>query len=127
VEQRTKVLIVEDEALFAYTMQEVLSLFGFEVIGVAATVTEALHLSEMSKPDLAIFDVRLAGMRDGIEGARLLRERSGVPVVFVSAQGDQPTRDRAAAIGPVAYLVKPIQPQLLITAVEEAIRAQRSL
>ena len=94
-----KVLIVEDEAVFAYTMQEVLSLFGFEVIGVAATVTEALRLSELSRPDLAIFDVRLAGRRDGIEGAQLLRERSGLSVVFVSAQGDQPTRDRAAAVG----------------------------
>ena len=40
MEQRPKVLIVEDEAVFAYTMREVLNLVGFEVVGVAATVTE---------------------------------------------------------------------------------------
>ena len=87
MEQRPKVLIVEDELLIACTMQEVLSLVGFDVIGVAATVSEALRLSDMHKPDLAILDVRLAGRRDGIEGAQLLRDRSGLPVVFVTAQG----------------------------------------
>ena len=121
-----KVLIVEDEAVFAYTMQEVLSVFGFEVIGVAATVTEALRLYELSKPDLAIFNVRLAGRRDGIEGAQLLRERSGLSVVFVSAQGDQPTRDRAAAVGPVAYLEKPVNSQELIRAVVKGTKGQRN-
>ena len=98
---------------------------GCEVVGVAATVTEALHLSEIFKPDLAIFDVRLTGRRDGIEGARLLRERSGLPVVFVSAHGDQPTRDRAAAVGPVDFLDKPLNLRKLIAAVEKGIRERQ--
>jgi DNA-binding NarL/FixJ family response regulator len=59
VERRWKVLIVEDEALVAWSMDEVLSLVGFEVVGVAATVSEPLCIAEATKPDLAIFDVRL--------------------------------------------------------------------
>jgi two-component system, response regulator PdtaR len=93
---RAKVLVVEDDAVIAMSMREILSLVGFEVVGVAATVTDALCLAENTKPDVAILDVRLAGRRDGIEGAMLLRQRSGLPVIFVTAQSDKATVARAA-------------------------------
>jgi len=118
---RAKVLIVEDDPLVAMTTREVLTLVGFEVTGVAATVSDALCLAENTRPDLAIFDVRLAGKRDGIEGAALLRQRLGLPVVFVSAEEDAATRSRAAALEPVAVLEKPVHPRQLITAIESAI------
>jgi DNA-binding NarL/FixJ family response regulator len=86
--QPPKVLIVEDDALVAMSIREVLSLIGVEVVGVAASVNDALCLAQNTHPDLAIFDVQLAGKRDGIEGAALLREIVDVPVVFLTAKGD---------------------------------------
>ena len=116
-----KVLIVEDDPLIAFTLREALTLVGFEVTGIAASVSQALTLAESTRPDLAIFDVRLAGRRDGIEGAALLRDRLGLPAVFVTAEGDQVTRERAGRAGAVAYLDKPVHLERLISAVQSAI------
>jgi two-component system, response regulator PdtaR len=126
MEKLLKVLILEDEALIALSMQEVLSLVGVEVVGVAATVGEALRLAGSANPDVAICDVRLAGRRDGIDGAVLLHESSGLPVIFVTGQDDSATRQRAAKVDPVAYLEKPVRPQELIAAVQSAIAGHRA-
>jgi two-component system, response regulator PdtaR len=126
MEKLLKVLILEDEALIALSMQEVLSLVGVEVVGVAATVGEALRLAGSANPDVAICDVRLAGRRDGIDGAVLLHESSGLPVIFVTGQDDSATRQRAAKVDPVAYLEKPVRPQELIAAVQAAIAGHRA-
>ena len=126
MEKLLKVLILEDEALIALSMQEVLSLVGVEVVGVAATVGEALRLAGSTDPDVAICDVRLAGRRDGIDGAVLLHESSGLPVIFVTGQDDSTTRQRAAKVDPVAYLEKPVRPQELIAAVQAAIAGHRA-
>ena len=126
MEKLLKVLILEDEALIALSMQEVLSLVGVEVVGVAATVGEALRLAGSTNPDVAICDVRLAGRRDGIDGAVLLHESSGLPVIFVTGQDDSTTRQRAAKVDPVAYLEKPVRPQALIAAVQAAIAGHRA-
>ena len=122
---KAKVLIVDDDAAVAVTMQQLLSLVDFDVVGVAASVNDALCLAENTRPDLAIFAVRLAGRRDGIEGAAVLRDRLGVPVVFVTAHGDPATRSRAATVEPVAYLDKPVLPRHLIRAVEHAVAMSR--
>jgi DNA-binding response OmpR family regulator len=120
-----KILVAEDDALIAMSIREVLSLFGFEVVGVAATVNDALCIAQNSRPDLAIFDVQLAGKRDGIEGASLLRTILDIPVVFLTAQTDEGTRARAAAVQPSAYVCKPASPQQIVTAVEGALRQMR--
>ena len=122
---KAKVLIVDDDPYGAVNMQQLLTLVDFDVVGVAAAVNDALCLAENTHPDLAIFDVRLAGRRDGIEGAAILRDRLGLPVVFVTAYGDPDTRRRAAAVEPVAYLDKPVLPRHLIRAVEHAAAMSR--
>jgi DNA-binding NarL/FixJ family response regulator len=116
-----KILVAEDDALIAMSIREVLSLFGFEVVGVAATVSDALCIAQNSHPDLAIFDIHLAGKRDGIEGAAALRGFLNIPVVFLTAQGDRETRARAAALKPAAYLYKPASPQQIVTAIQRAL------
>ena len=115
-----KVLIVEDDPITSVSMHEVLTLIGLEVAGVAASVNDALCLAENTRPDLAIFDVRLAGRRDGIEGALILRERLGLPVGFVTNQIDAQATARATEVEPVAYLTKPVGFRDLIEAVEKA-------
>jgi two-component system, response regulator PdtaR len=88
-------------------MDEVLTLVGFDVVGVATRVSEALRIAEVTKANLAIFDVRLAGRRDGIEGAALLRDRVGLPAGCVSAHGDRAPRERASKVGAAGYVEKP--------------------
>ena len=122
---KAKVLIVEDNAIEAVSMRAMLTLIGLEVVGVAACVNDALCLAENTHPDVAIFDVRLAGRRDGIEGATILRRTIGLQVIFVTGQKDAATVARAAEAEPVAYLSKPVASQQLVAAIESALTNRR--
>jgi DNA-binding NarL/FixJ family response regulator len=122
--RRWTVLIVEDDALVAWSIEEVLTLVGFDVVGVANNIGDALGIAEELRPDLAIFDVRLAGRRDGIEGAALLRERLGLPSVFVTARGDEAARERVARAGAAGRVDKPVHHKQLISVVEQALAAR---
>src|SRR4051794_18787801 len=119
--ERTKILILEDETLLAWSMREVLSLVGYDVVGVAATVSDALCLAENTRPDVVIVDVALAGRRDGIEGADLLRKEWGTEIIFLTAQGDQTTIDRASAVDSAGFLVKPVHSQQLVRAIRRVL------
>src|SRR5262245_40832128 len=121
---KTKILIVDDDAVEALGMCEMLSLVGLEVVGVATRVKDALCLAEDTRPDVAILDIRLAGQRDGIEGALILRRTVGLPVIIVTGQSDAATIARAAEAQPVALLAKPVRAGQLVAAVETAISAQ---
>src|SRR5262245_57014538 len=111
-----KILIVEDDAIEAMGMRDVLTLVGLEVVGVAARVSDALCLAEDTRPDVVIFDVRLAGRRDGIEGALILRKTIGLSVIFVTGRNDAATIARAAEAEPVAFLSKPVPAGQLVAA-----------
>jgi DNA-binding NarL/FixJ family response regulator len=117
-----KILIADDDVLVAMYIQQTVSLIGFEVVGIAATVSDALCLAQNTRPDLAIFDIQLAGKRDGIEGAALLRSLLDIPVVFLSGQGDEHTRARADTVHPAAFITKPASPQQVVAAIEHALR-----
>jgi two-component system, response regulator PdtaR len=123
MEHRPKVLIVEDDALVALAMEDVLSLVGFNVTSVAATVSDALCHAEITRPEIAVFDVKLAGKRDGIEGARILRGMFNIPVVFVTATLDAELQARAEAIGRAAVLHKPVPSHQIISAVQNALKS----
>ena len=90
----TSILIVEDEALVASYIEEVLAESGFRVAGVAASGPEALSLAEETQPRLALVDIRLTGPIDGIELACVLRQKFGIPAIFLSGL---PTTRRPAA------------------------------
>jgi two-component system, response regulator PdtaR len=117
-----KILLVEDQVLIALGLTELLHETGHEVVGVAATVSDALVVAANTKPDVAVVDVRLGGRQDGIEGAQLLQEQFGVPVVFLTAQTDLETKDRAAAVNAVVFLQKPVHPERLVRAIQTAVR-----
>lgn len=118
-----KVLIVEDDGLVALAMQDVLNLVGFNVVSVAASVSDALCQAEITRPEIAVFDVKLAGKRDGIEGARILRGMFNIPVVFVTGTLDAELLARAEAVGRAAVLQKPVPSHQIIAAVQNALRS----
>ena len=116
-----KVLIVEDDMLTALGMADVVTLGGYAVIGTARSVSEAVETARVVHPDIAVFDIHLAGRRDGIEGASLVKEMCGTEVVCLSADADGATLERAKALEPVAFLCKPCPPHDLLSAVQKAV------
>src|SRR5919202_5180273 len=98
------ILIVEDEALIASYIQNVLEESGFMISGVASSGPEAISLASEATPDLALVDIKLAGPMDGIEVAQLLQERFGVRSIFLSGVHDPEIVERAKGANPLGYL-----------------------
>jgi CheY-like chemotaxis protein len=117
----TSILIVEDEALVASYIEEVLAESGFRVAGIAASGPEALSLAEETKPRLALVDIRLTGPIDGIELACQLRRKFALPAIFLSGLADEETTHRAQLAEPLGFLRKPFRPSQVFNAIERAL------
>jgi len=113
-------LIVEDEAIVAKWIQKYLVASGYTVIGSVATGAEALEMAASHHPDIILLDIRLKGPMDGIEVSRTVRDRLGIPVIFVTAFADNDTIERAKETGPYGYLIKPFDGKSLFSVVESA-------
>jgi CheY-like chemotaxis protein len=115
------ILIVEDEALVASCVEEVLGELGFAVAGIAASGPEAVALAAAHRPTLALVDIRLTGPIDGIELACRLRDELGVPSIFLSGLADADTTKRAEAAQPLGFLPKPFRPSQVFNAIQRAL------
>lgn len=115
------ILVVEDEALVAKDLQRSLSGLGYRVPATAGSAADALACAERDRPDLVLMDVHIRGRDDGITAAAALRDRFGVPVVYLTAYGDRATVARAKGTNPYGYLVKPIKAEDLRITVELAL------
>ncbi len=104
-----KVLIVEDELTIALDLEGSLEGLGFQVMGLARTARQALNMAEAGRPDLVLMDVRLPGPMDGIAAAALIRDRWGIPVVFLTANSTPEVIARAKDAIAYGYLTKPFR------------------
>lgn len=104
-----KLVIVEDEAILALDLERFLRGAGYDVRGVAADCEGAVSLVEHERPDLVLMDIHLQGPQDGVATALVLKERYGVPVVYLTAHGDPRTIERAHSSEPLGYLLKPFK------------------
>jgi DNA-binding NarL/FixJ family response regulator len=105
-----RVLIVEDDRLVALDLETMLVEFGFVPCPPAYSADEALLQARISKPDLVLMDIRLEGTTDGVDAALSLRRQFGLRVVYLTANSDLSTVERAKQTEPYGYLLKPIRP-----------------
>jgi diguanylate cyclase (GGDEF)-like protein len=119
-------MIVEDEGIVARDLEEALTRLGYRVSGVASEGTQAVSMAEKLNPELVVMDVSLRGEVDGIQAARLIQERSHVPIIFLTGHRDSETLHRAVLTGPLGYLIKPFHEDELRCAIEVAIHKHRS-
>jgi PAS domain S-box-containing protein len=115
------VLIVEDERIVAKDLQHTLAAMGYDAFAIASSADEALSHATTRCPDLVLMDIRIKGVRDGIETAELLRRQFGVPVIYLTAHADDATIDRAKRTTPYGYLMKPVKAAELRSAIEVTI------
>lgn len=116
------VLIVEDEALVAMFLADLVEDLGRTVVGPAASREAALEAAAANPPAIAIVDVNLGRAEDGIALAKELRDAHGTAIVFLSGHGDLAANEAVLAVNPVAVLQKPCPPGDL----EAALRAAES-
>lgn len=115
-----KIGIVEDELVIARTIVGTLEELGYTHCGPAISYTEAFEMLDTDKPDLLLLDIQLAGRKDGFDVAERLNETYKLPFIFLTANSDFETIDRAKKVKPHAYIVKPFTKEELYAAIEIA-------
>jgi len=120
------ILLVEDEGIVAHDLQETLTRLGYRISGIASEGAQAVRMAQDLQPELVVMDVGLRGEIDGIQAARLIQERSQVPVIFLTGHSDPATLQRAVLTGPLGYIVKPFQEIELRCAIEVAMHKHRA-
>jgi response regulator NasT len=112
-------LIAEDETIIRLDLRELLERAGFEICAEARDGQEAVDLARSALPDLASLDVRMPQL-DGIEAARRILDERPIPIVMLTAYGQEELVARAVEVGVFGYLVKPFREQDLLPAIETA-------
>jgi signal transduction histidine kinase len=115
LENKTKVLVVEDEAIVARDIEQQLMTLGYESVGVARAAHQALEMTAAMRPDIVLMDIQLAGPVDGIVAAAAIREQFNLPVVFITAYSSDEILERAKLTEPFGYILKPFSERELST------------
>jgi response regulator NasT len=113
------ILVVDDDRLVLATLAHGLSQAGYDVID-ADNGDDAILLAREHRPDLALLDIRMQG-KSGFDVAAYLRQYHRTPFMFLSAFSDEQTAVQVAALGAVAYLVKPLDIGQILPVVDAAI------
>ena len=114
------ILVVEDEMKISRLVRDYLEEAGFRVT-VAADGAAALASARGAKPDLLVLDLGLPSL-DGLDVARELRRTSSVPIVMLTARGDESDRIVGLELGADDYVVKPFSPKELVARVRAVLR-----
>ena len=117
---RGRVLVCDDESQILRALRVVLREADYEVVP-ASTAAEALDLAAVQRLDAAIIDIVLPD-GDGVEVARQIREWSPIPILVLSAIGEEDEKVRALQAGADDYVTKPFGPKELVARLEAALR-----
>jgi DNA-binding NarL/FixJ family response regulator len=118
---KARLLVVDDEALFATAIQDGLAALGYDVPAIACNAAEALIRAEETEPDLVLMDIKLGGAEDGIDAAEKILKRFGIPTIYVTAFADAETVRKASAAGAFGYVKKPVDADGLHAAIQTAL------
>jgi len=111
---------VEDEALIAAEIRSTLELLGHTVVAQARNGDKALDIFASTEADLILLDINIKGTLDGIDLAKIIREKYHVPFVFLTAFSDPMTLDKVKSLMPYGYIVKPFNERDLAVNIELA-------
>jgi len=114
-----RILVAEDETIIRLDLRDLLERAGFDVCAEAKDGEEAVELARSAQPDLAIMDVKMPRL-DGIEAARRILAERPIPIVMLTAYGQDELVSRAVEAGVFGYLVKPFREQDLLPAIQTA-------
>ena len=114
-----RILIAEDETIIRLDLRDLLEKTGHEVVAEARDGEEAVELARTLEPELAVMDVKMPKL-DGIDAARRILAERPIPIVMLTAYGQEELVARAVEAGVFGYLVKPFREQDLVPAIATA-------
>lgn len=117
-----KVFIVEDMAISRISLETMLENNNYQVVGSAAKAENAWVKLQNVTTDILLLDINLAGEENGIWLAKKVRQHLNIPIIYLTAYGDQKTLKEVVDTKPNGYLMKPYQEPTLITTITIAIQ-----
>jgi len=113
-----KILIVEDELIFAHEMKLWLSRRGYMVAGIVTQGEKAINSAVLLHPDLVLMDISLRGKMDGILAASHIKEIEDIPIIFLTGNPNLHDLWEEQSIKPAAVLSKPVSETQLLDTVD---------
>lgn len=104
-----KILVVEDENIIAMDIRYTLRNLGYDVCGVVSSGEESVEKASSMNPDLILMDIKLKGNVDGVSAAQKIQSRQNIPVLYLTAYGDENTLNRLDKTKPFDYIHKPFE------------------
>ncbi len=114
-----KVLVVEDEIIFALNLADLLAMWDYDVLKPVTSGVDAVRIAQDSEPDLIIMDINIKGRINGVEAVMRIHETRKVPVIFVSGYTYDDMKEKLGAIAPCAFFNKPLDISSLRSKIEE--------
>lgn len=116
-----QILVVEDESIVAEDIKDTLEGLGYTVTAVVNSGDLAIEKTAITKPNLVLMDIRLKGKMDGVQAAEQIWNRFKIPIVYLTANSDISTLERAKITGSFGYITKPFRERELHSAIELAL------
>lgn len=113
-----KLLIVEDDMIIAANISLQLSNLGYEVTAIVPRGEEAILQIQENPPDIVLLDIHLKGALDGIATAHEMQKNADIPIIYLTANADEATFNRAKTTRPHAFISKPFRKLDLQRAIE---------
>ena len=119
--KKVKVLVVEDENIVGIDLKRTLKKLNYQVIDVLRTGEDAVREARDKKPDIILMDIMLGGKINGIEAIKEIKEEIDIPVIYLTAYGDEQTIQNAKFTNPYGYILKPFDERTLHSSIEMAL------
>ncbi len=117
-----KILVVEDEAIIALDIQYILRKIGFGQSEIVHSGEESIQRVAAGRPHLVLMDIKLRGKLDGIQAAQEILGLYNVPVIYITAFGDEGTLEKANGTARYGFITKPFEETVLESTIQNALR-----
>ena len=104
---KSRIFIIEDDAIEAMDIKINLESMGYEVLGVAGSGEDALQKLSQSKPDLVLIDIVIKGAMNGVEVAHKIKNEFDLPFIYLTSHSEETTMEKAKITEPFGYVIKP--------------------
>jgi PAS domain S-box-containing protein len=119
--KKARILIVEDEAIVAEDLENLIIDFGYEMVGSVVGADDAIQQAIEHRPDLILMDIMLKGNKNGIDAANEIKDMLKIPIIFLTAYSDLKLIEEAKNTEAYAFIVKPFQDKQVIASIEMAL------
>lgn len=103
----SRILIVEDDMIIAANISLQLSKLGYDVTGIESRGEDAINHALDNHPDIILMDIHLKGVIDGVETAKLIQKKADIPLIYLTANSDEASFQKAKETHPYAFISKP--------------------